>query len=72
VTVEFSSDEGGPWDFPEKIPAHGEQEMLTPASAGVSSMAVRVSAEGRPSMVGTVQAPDDPQVWRIHESFCRT
>ncbi len=72
VTVEFRGDERYPWDFPETVPAHGEQEMLTPASAGVDSMDARVSAEGGQSMVRTVQAPDDPQVWRIPESFCRT
>jgi hypothetical protein len=72
VIVEFRYDESFPWDIPETVPAHGEDGMMTASGAGVDSMEVRVSAEGRPPLVETVEAPDDPQVWRIPDSFCRT
>ena len=70
VTVEFRYDQSYPWDFPEPVPAHGEEDMTTASGAGVDSQEVRVSAEGRPPMVRSLQALDDPQTWRIPESFC--
>ena len=72
VTVEWRYDETYPWSSPEPVTAHGEREDMTSSGAGVDSMTVRVRAEGRQSVVRRVQAPDDPQVWRIPESFCGT
>lgn len=72
VTVEWRYDETYAWSSQETVPANGEREDMTGSGAGVDSMTVRVGAEGRQSIVRHVQAPDDPQVWRIPESFCRT
>lgn len=72
VTVEWRYDETYPWSTPATVPSNGEREDGTGAGAGVDSMEVRVSAESRQSIVRRVQAPDDPQVWRVPESFCRT
>ena len=58
------------WPSAEAVPANGQREITTASAAGVSAMEVQVRAPGHRTIVETISAPDDPQVWRIPGSFC--
>jgi hypothetical protein len=75
VTVAFAptsvaTPTGASWPYPYEIQAGGRQEITTGSGAGVSEMKVQIRAAGRKTVVETISALDDPQLWRIPESFC--